>query len=94
MIRRGSGRPSGKPESARRTRAFRDSVAAFVADLNAGGGFRKGLRVKKMQGREDIWELTWAPDERATFHFGESVRPGEAHIVWRRIGTHKIFTRS
>jgi hypothetical protein len=21
------------------------------------------------------------------------VRAGEAHIVWRRIGTHKIFTR-
>jgi hypothetical protein len=73
--------------------AFRDAVATFVADLNAGGGFRKGLRVKKMQGREDIWELTWAPDGRATFHFGESVRPGELHIVWRRIGTHKIFTR-
>jgi hypothetical protein len=74
-------------------KAFRDAVAAFVADLAEGSGFRKGLRVKKMQGRTDIWELTWAPDGRATFHFGAQVRAGEAHIVWRRIGTHKIFTR-
>jgi hypothetical protein len=73
--------------------AFRDAVAAFVADLAEGGGFRKGLRVKKMQGREDIWEMTWAPDGRATFHFGTQVLRGEPHIVWRRIGTHKIFAR-
>lgn len=33
-------------------RAFRDAVAAFVEDLREGTGFRKGLRVKKMQGRE------------------------------------------
>jgi len=46
-----------------------------------------------MQGRDDVWELTWAPDSRATFHFGNQVREGEPHIIWRRIGTHKIFTR-
>jgi hypothetical protein len=74
-------------------KAFRDAVAAFVADLTEGNGFRKGLRVKKMQGRDDIWELTWAPDGRATFHFGTSVLRGEPHIVWRRIGTRKIFIR-
>ncbi len=74
-------------------RAFRDAVAAFVEDLRGGTAFRKGLRVKKMQGREDVWEMTWAPDGRATFHFGTPVTEGEAHIVWRRIGTHKIFTR-
>jgi hypothetical protein len=74
-------------------KAFREAVAAFVADLTDGTGFRKGLRVKKMQGREDVWELTWAAGGRATFHFGASVRPGEPHIVWRRIGTHQIFTR-
>lgn len=74
-------------------KAFRDAVAVFVADLADGSGFRKGLRVKKMQGRTDIWELAWAPDGRATFHFGAQVRAGEVHIVWRRIGTHQIFTR-
>jgi len=64
-----------------------------VEDLREGTGFRKGLRVKKMQGREDVWEMTWAADGRATFHFGNPVAEGEAHIVWRWIGTPKIFTR-
>jgi hypothetical protein len=74
-------------------RAFRDAVAAFVDDLREGSGFRKGLRVKKMQGREDVWEMTWAPDGRATFRFRDPIADGEVHIIWRRIGTHKIFTR-
>jgi hypothetical protein len=74
-------------------RSFRDAVAALVDDLREGSGFRKGLRVKKMQGREDVWEMTWVPDGRATFHFGNPVTVGEPHIIWRRIGTHKIFTR-
>jgi hypothetical protein len=74
-------------------RAFRDAVAALVDDLREGAGFRKGLRVKKMQGREDVWEMTRAPDGRATFHFGSPVTEGEPHIVWRRIGTHRILTR-
>lgn len=79
--------------SAEQQRAFRDAIAACVDDLRKGAGFRKSLRVKKMQGREDVWEMTWAPDGRATFHFGTSVVEGQPHIVWRRIGTHKIFTR-
>jgi len=78
--------------SAAQQRAFRDAVAAFVDDLQGGAGFRKSLRVKKMQGREDVWEMTWAPDGRATFRFGTPVVAGQPHIVWRRIGTHEIFT--
>jgi hypothetical protein len=65
-------------------------VARFVADLRAGS-FRKGLRLKKMSGRADIWEMTWAPDGRATFQYGDEVQAGEQHIIWRRIGTHDIF---
>ena len=76
-----------------RQRAFRYAVAAFVDDLREGTGFRKSLRVKKMQGREDVSEMTWAPDGRATFHFGNPIVEGELHIVWRRVGSHKIFTR-
>ncbi len=73
--------------------AFLVAVTQFVADLRAGQGFRRGLRVKKMQGHPDIWELTWAPDGRATFCYGEPLQAGEPHIVWRRIGTHEIFHR-
>ncbi len=70
---------------------FRSALAVFVADLAAGKGFRPGLRVKKMAGH-DIWEMTWAPDGRATFCYGQPVRDGEIRIIWRRIGTHQIFT--
>jgi hypothetical protein len=73
--------------------AFIEAVAAFVEDLQRGQGFRKGLRVKKMHGHEDVWEMTWAPDGRATWQYGPEQRPGEAHAVWRRVGTHGIFNR-
>jgi hypothetical protein len=73
-------------------KAFRLAVKHLVADLRTGR-FRKGLRVKKMKGQGEIWELTWAPDGRATFEYGESVREGDPHIIWRRIGGHEIFDR-
>jgi hypothetical protein len=36
--------------------------------------------------------MTWAPDGRATFQYGESQGVG-AHVIWRRIGSHKVFRR-
>lgn len=72
--------------------AFLRAVSIFVEDMRAGAGFRPGLRVKKMQGYDNIWEMTWAPDGRATFSYGESVTAGQPHVIWRRIGTHDIFT--
>ena len=73
--------------------AFLQAVIMFVADLREGAGFRKSLRVKKMQGYDGVWEMTWAPDGRATFEFGDPVKEGHVHIRWRRVGTHEIFTR-
>ena len=37
--------------------------------------------------------MSWAPDGRATFEYGDEVRTGEQHIIWRRIGTHSVFRR-
>jgi len=74
-------------------KAFLRAVVMFAADLRAGKGFRKGLRVKKMEGYENLWELTWAPDGRATFEYGTQVKEGHPHIRWRRVGTHDIFKR-
>ena len=74
-------------------KAFLDAVKVFVEDLRKGAGFRGGLRVKKMQGHAGIWEMTWGPDGRATFEYGDEVQPGEQHVIWRRIGTHKVFDR-
>jgi hypothetical protein len=35
--------------------------------------------------------MTWAPDGRAIFGYGDSVRPGEPHVIWPRSGDHSIF---
>jgi len=63
----------------------------LLADGVDSRRFDPSLRVKRVQGSPGVWEMTWAPDGRATFHYGEEVRPGKAHIVWRRIGTHSIL---
>lgn len=76
-----------------RQAAFLAAVTLFVDDLQSGRTFRKGLRVKGVQGAAGIFEMTWAPDGRATFQYGAAVVEGELHIVWRRIGTHAIFAK-
>jgi hypothetical protein len=72
-------------------RRFRNTVIEqFVPDLRAGV-FRPGLRVKGVQGAPGVYEMTWAPDGRATWEYGPEQIEGEPHVVWRRIGTHAIF---
>jgi len=70
---------------------FRVAFRRFDADL-ASGVFRTGLRVKRVQGTDAIFEMTWAPDGRATFEYGTPEGEG-AHVIWRRIGRHEIFRR-
>lgn len=70
--------------------AFRNSVRQFVEDMQRGT-FRNGLRVKPVQGRKGVWEMTWADDGRATFAFGAPRIRGERHVIWRRVGTHDVF---
>lgn len=73
--------------------AFIDDVAQFVEDLKRGQGFREGLRVKGVRDHPGVFEMTWAPDGRATFEYGTSPYPGDVDIIWRRIGTHAILKR-
>ena len=73
-------------------RAFRAAVAKFIADLHTGA-FRRGLRVKGVRGAPGVFEMTWAPDGRATFQFGTEIQPGSPHVIWRRIGTHHVLER-
>ncbi len=75
-------------------RAFLAAVAQFVEDLQGGGASRKGLRVKGIQGAAGLFEMTWAPDGRATFEYGDAVIGAEPHIVWRRVGTHAWILRA
>ena len=70
--------------------AFRAAVQAFVHDLGEDR-FRPGLRVKGVKGATGVFEMTWAPDGRATFQYGESKAGGEPHVIWRRVGTHDVF---
>lgn len=72
-------------------RAFRAAVEKFIADLRARGKFRKGLRVKGVKGARGVYEMTWAPDGRATFEYGRALQGDEPHIIWRRVGSHDIF---
>ena len=67
------------------------AVAEMLEDLRSRVGFRVSLRVKSVQGHPGVFEMTWANDGRATFSYGSEQRPGEAHIIWRRIGGHDIL---
>ncbi len=75
---------------------FLSVLEAFVADLSAietgtRKNFRSGLRVEGVKGTRGVFEMTWAPDGRATFSYGEPVQEGGRHVQWRRCGTHSIF---
>jgi hypothetical protein len=54
--------------------------------------FRPGPRVKGVAAHPGVFEMTWDNDGRATFSYGDERVPGRPHVIWRRIGTHAIFT--
>jgi hypothetical protein len=65
---------------------------AFVPDLTAPDRpFRPGLRVTGVTAHPGVFEMTGDNDGRAMFSYGEEQVPGQAHVIWRRIGTHAIF---
>jgi hypothetical protein len=70
---------------------FRRAARHFVDDLHRER-FRAGLRVKRVQGTDDVFELTWSADGRATFQYGTGSDAGP-HVIWRRIGRHDSLRR-
>ncbi|MGI8553659.1 MAG: hypothetical protein ACR2PL_23160 [Dehalococcoidia bacterium] len=70
--------------------AFKRALRLFLQGL-IQQAFDPGLRIKRVEGYPGVWEMTWAPDGRATFHYGVEARHGDPHIVWRRIGKHDTF---
>ena len=50
-----------------------------------------GLRVKRVRGVTGPYEMTRAPDGRATFSWGHPLRTGTRHVVWHRCGDHSIL---
>jgi hypothetical protein len=83
-----------KKLSAQQQATFRKVVTeVFVPDLaEPDRPFRPGLRVKGVTARPGVFEMTWDSDGRATFAYGDERIAGQAHVIWRRIGTHAIFT--
>jgi hypothetical protein len=72
--------------------AFLSAKDVLVAGLRESPPqFAPRLRVKRVKGSDDVWELTWAADGRATFRYAAQVIAGEAHVAWLRIGSHSIL---
>lgn len=75
-------------------RAFLAMLPVFVAALKEDPpAFPPALRVHRVQGTAGVWEITFAPDGRATFEYGAEVMTGEPHVIWRRVGTHAVLNQ-
>jgi len=77
---------------------FLAALRLFIEDLEARDAgrvsrapFRPGLRVKQVRGNRGVWEMSWAPDGRATFAYGKQILEGATHIIWLDIGGHEIL---
>jgi hypothetical protein len=44
------------------------------------GSHPRSLRIKRVQGTRDIWEMSYSGDGRAAFRCGAEVRPRETHV--------------
>jgi hypothetical protein len=72
--------------------AFLGMLPTFINALRASPpSFPPALRVKRVQGRQNVWEITFATDGRATFEYGKEVIAGTPHVIWRRVGTHDVL---
>ena len=69
--------------------AFPDVDKALTGDIQLFNHFR----IKKMQGREGIWEGHVKGDNLCfTFHYDQT-ESGEKACFFRRVGTHAIYKR-
>jgi len=69
---------------------FNVAIPKLVGGL-VSGSMPASLRVKRVQNTVADFEMTWAPDGRAIFRYGDEAHAGDPHIIWLRIGTHDIF---
>jgi hypothetical protein len=69
---------------------FKEALKEFIKGVPTGQ-FPSQLGVKQFKRKRDVWEMSWGKNRRATFSYGEEQKPGERHIIWRRIGTHAIY---
>lgn len=74
-------------------RDFRQAVARLVDALHENREPPRSLRIKRVQGTKDVWEMSYSGDGRATFRYGVEVKQGETHVEWLRVGGHEILSR-
>jgi hypothetical protein len=74
-------------------RAFRKAVAKLIEAFKEDREPPRSLRIKRVQGTDDVWEMSYSGDGRATFRYGSERKPGETHVVWLRVGGHEILSR-
>jgi hypothetical protein len=74
-------------------RAFQAALEKLVEALQEGREPPNSLRVKRVQGTKDVWEMSYSGDGRATYRYGAEVKPGETHVEWLRVGGHEILSR-
>ena len=73
---------------------FKVAVAKLIAALSQTPPRVPGEPlVNPLAGHRGVYELRFAPDGRARFTFGASVREGQPHVIWRRIGGHEVLDR-
>jgi hypothetical protein len=80
--------------SDKQKRTFQDAVMLFKEGL-VSGQFHPSLKVHRIDAAPGVYALSWGDDNegRATFQYGKPKRRGEAHVIWRRVGTHAIYRR-
>ena len=74
-------------------RAFQVAVEKMIESLRGGTEPAHSLRIKRVQGTKDVWEMSYSGDGRATFRYGAEVKRGETHVEWLRVGGHEILSR-
>jgi hypothetical protein len=70
---------------------FEPALRRFLVELNADEGFSPGLRVKGVQAAPGVFEMSWAPNGRMTWSYGQPGADGATHVILRRVGTHAVF---
>jgi hypothetical protein len=97
--RPGSSPRSGWPASRRRTTRSLPGGERCMSlpmpcslTLTASARRMSDADLRGVTAHSGVFEMTWDGDGRATFSYGAERVPGQAHIIWRRTGTHAIFT--
>jgi hypothetical protein len=86
-------RPDEKRAFLRARKEFIQVLQAWeIAGRPGTPSFPKGLGVKPMVGNRNILEFAWAPDGRCTWSYGTPKLRGRFHVIWRRIGSHAIYS--